>query len=177
MTTPTSDRNLDGYGAPLIPWAKVRARLDAGVPQAPGDGGPNRHTCWLATTWPDGRPHVMPLGALWIDGAFYFTSGPGTRKSRNLAADPRCAITVALDPFDVVLEGAAERVTDDATLRRVRDAFAAEGWEPTVEGEAFTAEYSAPSAGPPPWYVYRLVPSTAFALGTEDPFGATRFTF
>ena len=177
MTTPTSDRNLDGYGAPPIPWEKVRARLDAGVPQAPGTGGPNRHTCWLATVRPDGRPHVMPLGVLWIDGGFFFTSGPGTRKARNLAAEPRCTLTVALDPFDVIVEGTAERVTDEAALRRVRDVYAAEGWEASVEDGALTAPYSAPSAGPPPWHVYRLTPSTVFALGAEEPFGATRFTF
>jgi hypothetical protein len=40
-----SERNLDGYDAPLIPWAKVRARLDQGWTQAPGTGGPDRHTC------------------------------------------------------------------------------------------------------------------------------------
>lgn len=176
MITPTSDRNLDGYGAPLIPWEKVQARLDAGVSQAPGTGGPNRHTSWLATIEPDGRPHVMPVGALWIDGAYFFTSGPGTRKSRNLAADPRCSITVAIDPFDVVVEGVAERVTDEPTLERVRDAFSGD-WEPVIEDAAFTAPFSAPSAGPPPWYVYRLTPSTVFALGAEDPYGATRYTF
>lgn len=178
MTTPVSDRNIDGYGAPLIPWDKVRARLDAGVPQAPGTGGPHRHTCWLATVRPDGRPHVMPLGLLWLDGVFYFNAGPGTRKARNLAADPHCVVTVALDPFDVVVEGTAEKVTDDATLRRVRDAYAADdGWEATVEGAALTAEFSAPSAGPPPWEVYRVTPSAVFALGAEEPYGATRFAF
>lgn len=177
MTTPVSDTNIDGYGAPLIPWEKVRARLEAGVPQAPGTGGPNRHTCWLATVRPDGRPHVMPLGVFWLDGVMYVTSGPGTRKSRNLAADPRCVITVALDPFDVVVEGTAERVTDDETLRRVSETAVAEGWEATVEGDALTAPYSAPSAGRPPYYVYRITPSTVFALGAAEPYGATRFTF
>ncbi|MBB5786245.1 pyridoxamine 5'-phosphate oxidase family protein [Jiangella mangrovi] len=178
MTTPVSDRNLDGYGAPLIPWEKVRERLDAGVPQAPGTGGPNRHTCWLATVRPDGRPHVMPLGLLWLDGAFWFNAGPGTRKARNPAADPHCVVTVALDPFDIVVEGTAQKVTDDATLRRVVDAYAADdGWEATIEDGALTAPFSAPSAGPPPWEVYRVTPSTVFALGAEDPLGATRFTF
>ena len=44
-----------------------------------------------------------------------------------------------------------------------------------VEGDALTAEFSAPAAGPPPWNAYRIVPSTVFALGTAEPYGATRF--
>jgi hypothetical protein len=28
VNEPASERNLDGYDAPLIPWAKVRERLD-----------------------------------------------------------------------------------------------------------------------------------------------------
>src|SRR5215217_3850607 len=79
---PTAAQNLDGYGAPLMPWTKVRERLDAGLSQAPGTGGPDRHTCWLATVRPDGRPHVMPLGVLWVDGAFYFNAGAATRKAQ-----------------------------------------------------------------------------------------------
>src|SRR5258707_12744264 len=72
---PKAERNLDGYGAPPIPWRSVRERLEQGLSQAPGSGGPYRHTCWLATVRPDGRPHVMPLGVLWVDGAFYFNAG------------------------------------------------------------------------------------------------------
>ena len=46
---PKSEQNLDGYGAPLIPWSKIRDRLDQGFTQEPEKGGPNRHTCWLTT--------------------------------------------------------------------------------------------------------------------------------
>jgi hypothetical protein len=42
---------------------------------------------------------------------------------------------------------------------------------------AFYHEFSAPSAGPPPWYLYELGPETVFAFGTAEPFGATRFDF
>ncbi len=174
---PLSERNLDGYDAPPIAWARVRERLDQGVTQPPGTGGPDRHTYWLATTNPDGSPHVMPLGVFWVDGAFYFNAGPGTRKARNLANDPRCVITVATHPFDLVVEGEAVKVTDDAELRRIADVFAAEGWESTVRDGALYAEFSAPSAGPPPWHVYEVTPTTVFALGTAEPYGATRFRF
>jgi nitroimidazol reductase NimA-like FMN-containing flavoprotein (pyridoxamine 5'-phosphate oxidase superfamily) len=174
---PTSERNLDGYGAPVIPWSRVRERLAAGFTQPPGTGGPDRHTCWLATVRPDGTPHVMPLGGLWMDRAFYFNAGPGTRKARNLAHDPHCVITVATHEFDLVVEGTAERVTDEAKLQRVVDAYADEGWQATVRDGALYAEYSAPSAGPPPWHVYEVTPTTVFALGTAEPYGATRWRF
>jgi hypothetical protein len=174
---PTAERNLDGYGAPPIPWTKVRERLEEGLTQAPGSGGPGRHTCWLATVHPDGRPHVMPLGVLWVDGAFYFNAGATTRKARNLAHDPRCVITVATHGFDLVAEGEAARVTDDARLQRIAEVYAAEGWQPTVRDGALYAEFSAPSAGPPPWDVYEMRPTAVFALGTAEPYGATRWRF
>jgi hypothetical protein len=71
----------------------------------------------------------------------------------------------------------AVKVTDDAELRRIADVYAAEGWEPTVRDGALYAEFSAPVAGPPPWDVYEVTPKTVFALGTAEPFGATRFRF
>ncbi len=172
---PIATRNLDGYGAPIIDWSRVAPILAGELPQGPDTGGPNRHTHWLTTTNPDGTPHVMPLGALGIDGALYFSSGPGTRKSRNIERDPRCVMSVATHPFDVVVEGVAERVTDRAELQRVAETYADGGWPASVEGDALTAEYSAPAAGPPPWYVYKVVPATVFALGTAEPYGATRF--
>ena len=69
------------------------------------------------------------------------------------------------------------KVTDDAELRRIADVFAAEGWESTVRDGALYADFSAPSAGPPPWHVYEVTPTTVFALGTAEPYGATRFRF
>ena len=176
-TTPTSTRNLDGYGAPVIDWSRVRARLDEGFTQAPETGGPDRHTTWLATVGPDGQPHARPLGAIQIDGAFYFSSGEGTLHVRNIARNPRVSLSVATHPFDIVIEGTARKVTDEASVQRAAEAFAAEGWAPTVRDGAFYHEFSAPSAGPPPWYVYEITPETVYALGTAEPYGATRYDF
>ncbi len=172
---PTSGRNLDGYGAPTIEWARVRAVLDGQFSQAPGTGGPGRHTPWLTTSNPDGSPHVMPVGVIGVDGTWYLNSGPGTRKSRNITRDPRCVISVATRPFDLVVEGRAERVVDAAELQAVADAFAAQGWPASIAGDALTAEFSAPFAGPPPWDVCRVVASRVYALGAAAPYGATRF--
>ena len=71
----------------------------------------------------------------------------------------------------------AERVTDDATLQRLAKRYADEGWPATVEDGAFTHEYSAPSAGPPPWYLYEVTPTTVFGVIGAEPGGATRWRF
>jgi hypothetical protein len=173
-------KNLAGlYGLPTLEWARVQAQLEAGIPQAPGSGGPNRHTCWLTTINPDGGPHVTGIGALWVDGTFWFETGAQTWKARNLARDPRCVLSVAMDDFDLVVEGTAGRITDPSTVATMAARWAAEGWPARVDdtGTALTAEFSAPSAGPPPWFVYRLTPRTATALATVEPGGATRWRY
>jgi PPOX class probable F420-dependent enzyme len=165
------------YGTPLLEWANIDDRLGQGLTQAPGAGGPNRHTCWLATINADGSPHVTGVGALWVDGSFWFETGGNTRKGRNLARDPRCTLSVATEEFDVAVEGRANRVTQPAMVAAMAARWAAAGWPVTVDesGTALTAEYSAPSAGRPPWFVYQLTPHAATALLTVDPGGATRW--
>ncbi len=169
----------DLYHLPLLEWAAIEARLDRGVAQAPGEGGPDRHTCWLATVNGDGSPHVTGVGALWIDGTFWFETGAGTRKGRNLARDPRCTLSLATHDFDLVVEGEAQPVTDPTTVAAMADHWNAQGWPARVDetGRALTAEYSAPSAGPPPWTVYRITVATAVATATVEPGGATRWDF
>ncbi len=143
---PKAERNLDGYGAPLIPWTKVRERLEQGLSQAPGSGGPDRHTCWLATMRLDGRPHVMPLGVLWVDGDLYFNAGAATRKAQDLAHNPHCVLTVATHDFDLVVEGKAVRVTDPAKVQRIAEVYRSQGWEASIrDGEvSLTAGYNQP---------------------------------
>ena len=169
----------DLYELPAIEWATVTAGLDRGFPQAPDSGGPNRHSTWLATIDRDGSPHVTGIGALWFDGAFWFETGQTSRKGRNLARDPRCTLSLATRDFDLVVEGEAHQVTDPTTVADAAARWAEGGWPAGVDdsGSALTAEFSAPSAGPPPWHVYRLVPRSATALLTVDPGGATRWDF
>jgi hypothetical protein len=135
------------------------------------------HTHWLATVRPDGTPHVMPVGAVWLDGVFYFTTGAATRKARNLAHNPRCVIALAAPDLDLVVEGEAVKVTDEATLQRLAQIYADQGWPATVRDGAFYHEFSAPSAGPPPWDLYKVTPTTVFGLATAEPSGATRWRF
>jgi hypothetical protein len=171
----TKNLSLDVYGLEALAWERAREGLEREGPlQGPsGDGHP--HTHWLVTTRADGRPHVMPVGAVLDRGKYYVVSGPGTQKSTNLARDPRCSIAVAAQGLDIVLEGEVTRVTDDARLREIAAKF--DDWGPTVQDGAFVHEYSAPSAGPPPWYVYEFTPKTVFGIATAEPHGGTRWRF
>ncbi|GAB2326560.1 pyridoxamine 5'-phosphate oxidase family protein [Streptomyces variabilis] len=76
---------------------------------------------WISTVRPDGRPHVTPLPAVWSSGALHFCTGPEERKARNLAENPHAVFTTGVNTwargYDVVVEGRAERVRDDARLR------------------------------------------------------------
>ena len=168
--TPVEVTNLDIYGNPALEWSRVHnllvttpARLDI--------------TFFLGTVRPDGHPHSAGVGALWSDGDLYIVSGPETRKSRNLAANPACTISVRLEGIDLILEGDARRLTDKPTLEKVAQLYRDSGWPVEVQGDAFTAPYSAPSAGQPPWYLYHFTFDTAFAVATAEPNGATRWRF
>ena len=161
--------NLDTYGHAPLPWSRAERQLDA------KPAGPLTH--FLATVRPDGRPHVAAVGALWVDGKFYFTSGDGTQKSQNLAEREDCVVSVKLPDLDLVVEGTAAKVTERETLERLAAEYDAQGWPVTVEGKAFTAPYSAPSAGPAPWNLYEFTPVKAIGVATAEPHGATRWDF
>ena len=138
--------NLDTlYGCEPLPWSRARDALAT-------SRGP-QFTHFLGTVRPDGRPHAAGVGPMWADDRLWFVTGPETRKARNLAVNPACTMACRLDGIDVVLEGRATRVTDPAMLEQVATEYRSAGWPAEVEGDAFVAPYSAPSAGSPPWHL------------------------
>ncbi len=166
-------------GLPPVDWSAIAEKLDAG--SAPAAGALNSRTTWLSTVNQDGSPHVTAVGALWLDGTFWFQTGAGTRKGRNVTRDPRCSVAVAVSirDADVVLEGDAARVTEPGALSRIAKAWAGQGWqaEPDESGPGITAPFNAPSQGPPPWNVYRIEPRSAIVTLGAEPGGLTRFRF
>ena len=86
----------------------------------------------------DGSPHVTAVGALWLDGTFWFQTGTDTRKRARgtVTRDPRCSIAVSIRDADVALEGDAARVTEPGALARIAKAWADQGWpaEPDESG-------------------------------------------
>jgi hypothetical protein len=164
-------------GLPPVNWADVIEKLDAG--SAPAPDAHNARTTWLATVNDDGSPHVTAVGALWLDGSFWFQTGAGTRKSRNVARDARCSVAVSIRDADVVIEGDAARVMDRDVVARIAKAWADNGWpaEPDETGSGITAPFNAPAQGPPPWNVYRIEPRSATVVLGAEPGGLTRFRF
>jgi nitroimidazol reductase NimA-like FMN-containing flavoprotein (pyridoxamine 5'-phosphate oxidase superfamily) len=169
-TSPRETKNLDGYGSPPLEWQRLTDALDGIGDLAVADSASH---FWLATVRPDGRPHVMGVGPVWDDGKFYLSTGAGTQKAKNLAHDPRCTVSIAAPGIDIVAEGEAKMIRDEARLEHIAPLFG--DWGPEVRDGAFWHEYSAPSAGPPPWDVYEITPTTFYAVATAEPNGATRW--
>ena len=167
---PIKAKNLDIYGDEALPWSRARDVLDGLDPSA-------MITWFLGTTGTTGRPHAAGVGAMWVDGDLYFTSGDGTKKSKDLVANPHASVSVSLEGIDLVFEGPVERVTDGPTLDSVTRKYNEGGWPVAVDGEALTAPYSAPSAGPPPWRLYRLAFDRVIGVAGTEPNGATTWHF
>jgi hypothetical protein len=164
-------------GLPPVNWPTVIENLDAG--SAPAPEAHNSRTKWLVTLNEDGSPHITAVGAMWVDGTFWFQTGSRTKKYHNLDLDPRCSIAISIRDADVVIEGVAEKVTDPETLKRIAATWAADGWpaELDASGSGITAAFNAPSQGPPPWFVFRIEPRSAIVTLGVEPGGLTRFRF
>lgn len=154
---------MPGYGIEpadkadgLLPWSWAEERLRT------------CHTFWLATHWPDGRPHVMPVWAIWHDGALWFSSSRASRKARNLAADPRCVLTTADPENPVIIEGTAEPLQARADLETLL----------AVENAKYGTSYGIEMLDPAENSAFRVRPVWAFGLRSEQFTGTpTRWVF
>ena len=150
----------------VTPWAEAREHLE------------QARKYWLGPVGPNGQPHVMPELGVWLDDAWYFISGDTARKAENLARNSHCVVTVTYKGLDLVVEGEAVKVSDEAMLLRVAELYAAKyGWYVTVRDGTYSADYGAPSAGPPPYELYEVQPCAVFSLASDEPYGATRWRF
>ncbi|MGA5185544.1 pyridoxamine 5'-phosphate oxidase family protein [Streptomyces griseoincarnatus] len=132
---------------------------------------------WISTVRPDGRPHVTPLPAVWSSGALHFCTGPEERKARNLAENPHVVLTTGVNTwargYDVVVEGRAERVRDDARLRGLAALWEekyGDFWHFDVRDGHF-------HHGPGRAVVFSVAPHTVFGFGKGEPFSQTRWRF
>lgn len=154
-------------GAESTEWARARAHLEAA------------DVFWLSTVRPDGRPHVTPLLAVWMDDALYFCTSRPERKTKNLELNPHCILTTgrnSLDGLDIVVEGKAREVGDELELGRVADAYVAKYPSDFTEpdGTWFGLDDAIRSGNS---LVYRVAPVTAFGFGKGASFSQTRYRF
>jgi PPOX class probable F420-dependent enzyme len=138
-------------------------------------------TFWLSTVRPDGRPHVAPLTAVWHGDAIWFSTGPEERKAKNLRRNPSCILTagcsdLAEGALDVVLEGSAEQVTNDAELRPIAEAhgrkYGRQTWDYVVCDGAF-AHRSVEGRS----IVFRVRPVRGLGFRKGDAFSQTTWRF
>jgi Pyridoxamine 5'-phosphate oxidase len=166
MRVNSEDPELRSWSTTPISWEEAVSRLHQG------------ETYWLATARPDGLPHVRPVLAVCLDGAVHFCTNPRSSKSRDLSRTPDCVITASCPGVDIVAEGEARRLMDNSQLRRVADAYASKyGWRVAVRDGAFQDTFGAPTAGPPPYEVYELIPSKVFGFATDPAIAPTRWRF
>jgi nitroimidazol reductase NimA-like FMN-containing flavoprotein (pyridoxamine 5'-phosphate oxidase superfamily) len=139
-------------GSGLLPWSWAERAIA------------RCRTFWLATVHAaPARPHVMPVWGVWVDGAFFFSTGRKSRKGRNLAANPACTITNDDGANAVIVEGKAEPVPDPALLQRVAVAYKKKyKMDPRSMGEP----------------IFKLTPEKVFAfIERSFPKSATRWKF
>jgi hypothetical protein len=145
-----------GEGSGLLPWTWALDRVIAS------------HDYWLATVRPDGRPHLMPVWAVWDGAALWFSSARGSRKAINLRAHPRCSIATdnAFEP--VIVEGDAIEVTDEPQLRAALD----------LENAKYDTDYGDELIDTATNSWFRLQPIVVFGLDEDDFTGSpTRWSF
>jgi general stress protein 26 len=143
-------------GTGLLPWSWAEQRLTAS------------RNYWVATAWPDGRPHAMPVWGMWHEGVFWFSSSRGSRKSKNLTADPRCVVTTEDAENPVVVEGIAELISDPHALATML----------ALENAKYGTDYGIDTLDPELNSCFRVRPQWVFGLQAGDFTGSpTRWDF
>lgn len=135
---------------------------------------------WLATVRPNGQPNVAPLVGVWVDGAFFFSTGDNEQKAKNFASNPRCTITTGCNVFgdgiDVVVEGRVERVSDRTAIQRAADAFT-QKYEPPFQFKAADGGFAVDVVSKVVAPVFKVTPSKAFGFGKGEVISQTRWRF
>jgi hypothetical protein len=143
-------------GSGLLPWSWAVERLHAS------------RNFWLATVWPDGRPHVTAVWGVWLDDAAWFSCGLHARKLINLRANPHCNIASDDSNNPIVIDGEAEVITDLGAIRTFLHALNAK-YESDV-----TEDFLDPGTNAS----VRVRPITAYAIRHDDFHGSpTRWEF
>ena len=173
--TPTThfDGTYSSPGASVVPWSTAVETLN------------KAEVFWVTTIRPNGRPHVVPVLALWLDDALYFTTGEIERKAKNIAANPYVTVSTGVnimgETLDVIIEGDAVRQIDKSKLQRIADAYVTkygEGWTyDVVEGGLKHAAIADRAEHQVIAYVFEVKPISAFGFGRGAEFSQTTWKF
>ncbi|HEY5439368.1 MAG TPA: pyridoxamine 5'-phosphate oxidase family protein [Acidimicrobiales bacterium] len=168
-TTKLDPRFSDADGV-ATPWEESRATLE------------DAELFWISTVRQDGRPHVTPLVAVWMDDALFFSTGDGEQKAVNLRSNSNVVLTTGRNSWnkglDVMLEGDARLVRDVDTLKRVAEVWTTKWdgrWTYHVGDGCFFHELGDESTQER-INVYMVAPIKVFAF-SKGSFAHTRYTF
>jgi len=155
--TATLDPRFSDPASSATPWTETQRSLaDAEI-------------FWITTVRADGRPHVTPLVAVWLDDAIYFTTGAAEQKAINLQVNPHVVLTTGCNAWDsgldVVVEGSAVPVTDDARLAQLAEAWSTK-WDGQWRYEARNGRFHHEDGGEALVYAVRPRKVLAFGKGT-----------
>lgn len=148
------DARFSDAGAVAVPWDKTRRALE------------DAELFWISTVRRDGRPHVTPLVAVWLDDAIHFCTGPSEQKAVNLAHNPQVILTTGCNGWDsgldVVVEGDADRVVGRDRLVRLAEAWTAK-WDGRWQFEVGDDVFQHPDGGEA--LVFAVAPTRILAFG------------
>jgi nitroimidazol reductase NimA-like FMN-containing flavoprotein (pyridoxamine 5'-phosphate oxidase superfamily) len=170
MNTPvtTLDQRYSDSDAVATEWGETRRVLEAA------------ELFWISTVRADGRPHVTPLVAVWVDEAIHFHTSAEEQKAANLRTNPHVILTTGCNRWDggldVVVEGDAVQVTDEDVLRRLAEAWATKWdgrWQLAVRDGCFHNLNARDWAS----HAFSVTPAKIYAHAKGDPFGATTHRF
>jgi general stress protein 26 len=162
----TIDPRFSAPDAVATPWEETRRVLETA------------ELFWLSTVRADGRPHVTPLVAVWLDGALYFSTGADEQKAMNLRGNPHVLLTTGCNHWeegiDIVVEGDAVQITDDGALGRLAKAWGNK-WDGRWQFEARNGQFQ-PKSGRGAPLVFSVTPTRIFAHAKGN-FSQTRHQF
>jgi general stress protein 26 len=134
---------------------------------------------WICSVRADGPPHLTPLVAVWFEGALYFCTGDAEQKAVNLRGNPHVILMTGCNRWeeglDVVVEGNAVPVTDDAVLRSLAQAWAAK-WDGQWQFEVHDGSFHNQGDGDGRALVFQVAPAKILAFA-KGRFGQTRHSF
>lgn len=167
--TPQLDERFSDDGVTPPSWELVREHLEAA------------QLSWITTVRADGRPHVTPLVAVWLDDALHFCTGPSEQKAVNLRTNPQAVVTTGCatwdEGIDVMVEGEAVRVTDADALQRLADAWGDKWdgrWQFGVADGGFSSADDVGNDDSGGAWVFAVRPTKVLAFGKGE-FSHTRF--
>jgi general stress protein 26 len=165
---PTSeriDRRYSDETAEAVPWTDSEARLASA------------QVAWVVTVRPDGRPHATPMVPVVHDGKVYFHTGTTEVKYANLRVNPHVLVLAGDTAWDrgldVVVEGTAVPVTDDARLLRIAELYRSRWdgrWNLEVHDGALASKMPDTQI-----VVFEVTPGKAYGHAKGDPFSQTNY--